>query len=1145
MLFLFSAITDLLQALEDNAASTKKVMKGWLDQKNKDCIESWVKSYKITIESPIVDAVAVLSALFPDKRTDRVYRLQAPSLSKILGRCFKLGTARIKQMDQWKTPGKGDLGVCVERTLRETEHGRILNPVTLDEVDAMLHTIASKCRFSAPGVQSAAKDDGIETSKLIDSIYRRLSSKEAKWLTRMMLKDFSTLEFKSYHVLNSIDPGLVNAMNVHSTFETAVGFLRQQKTLPQSQRLSSTSLKPTIGSKIGRVPYLKGRSVKNVVNLAAGRKMSVEQKYDGEYCQIHIDLAKGDNCIRIFSKSGKESTMDRQRLHKPIKQSLRIGKPDCGFKSKCIVEGEMVVYSEQEGRIMDFHKIRKHVSRSGSFLGTDLDSQAHEYEHLMIVYHDLMLLDDDVVMNSPHSARRRRLQDLVTCGRGMAIISKQKTVEFSSSKGPERLRTLFATAITHRWEGLVLKPSDEPYFSSRQPFKNSPARCWIKLKKDYIPGLGDSADFAVVGAGYDASRAAELKNPKLKWTHFHLGCLRNKKEVKEKNARPYIVIVGALEVNAEMTKHLNQYGQFRALPFGSLQSRQDPFIIDMDRGIPSMSSLFRKPFVLDVVGAGFDKEGNRNCFTLRFPRALKIHSHRDWKDSVSFDELQEMAEASRNVPADTKTEVAGWEKQLDQVDRGAKGSHVPWDLSDDDVDASDEGLAVPSSTAATSKTGRRRSSVAPTIIRMDTQEMNDKEQRLDSGEVVERPSQRSHTSNWSDSNLPTPPRSSPAEQVTPTQRRHALAAAQGSDQSSTPYSRQALSSIQSTVSTDRSRKRSTADDNDETPKARISKRRCVSPLLQQDKAGIDNYSNKMDSNIPANTNPIHGVQKGGSSNKVENFLLPKLSIGAAEALRSKALESHLHTNSKIMAPTSPDRQTTQDDASTSDHDTQSTQQSLISSWNLQPSPSSSQTHQTSTNTLSNLNDYELPDLYHSHIILSADVPGMPYLTSDLLEDYGLAFQSINQVFPTRTSRAVIHPIALTHPTANTNTTTTTSPLLHPNGTTTASSTDIIILLESRRHLSSIELLKFLVGRIPSDGSQVFWVFDWRLVEDVNARGLRDEGGMMERRLLGRFWYERVGDGEGLRWLSGLGKVWDIPEENLEESRGMGRGWLGE
>ena len=375
MPFLFSAVTDLLQALEDNAASTKIAMKGWLDQKNKDHIESWVKSYNVTGDSTTVDVVAVLSATFPDKRTDRVYGLQSPSLSKILGRCFRLGVARIKQLDKWKTPGQGDLGLCVERTLRETEHGPIINPVTLNEIDSMLHTIASKSRFSAPDVRSAAKDDGIETSKMLGSIYHRLSSREAKWLTRIILKDFSTLDFKSYHLLNAIDTRLVNAMDIHSTYEAAVGFLRSQKTISKGQAPLMTSLRPIVGSKIGRVPYLKGRSVKNVIQLAAGRKMSVEQKYDGEYCQVHIDLAKGEDCVQIFSKSGKDSTKDRQRLHGPIKQSLHIGKPDCKFTRKCILEGEMVVYSEQESRILDFHKIRKHVSRSGSFLGTDLDSQ--------------------------------------------------------------------------------------------------------------------------------------------------------------------------------------------------------------------------------------------------------------------------------------------------------------------------------------------------------------------------------------------------------------------------------------------------------------------------------------------------------------------------------------------------------------------------------------------------------------------------------------------------------------------------------------------------------------------------------------------------------------------------------------------------
>lgn len=47
--------------------------------------------------------------------------------------------------------------------------------------------------------------------------------------------------------------------------------------------------------------------------------MSMERKYDGEYCQIHIDLSKkNDEWLKIFSKSGRDSTGDRVRVHEYV-----------------------------------------------------------------------------------------------------------------------------------------------------------------------------------------------------------------------------------------------------------------------------------------------------------------------------------------------------------------------------------------------------------------------------------------------------------------------------------------------------------------------------------------------------------------------------------------------------------------------------------------------------------------------------------------------------------------------------------------------------------------------------------------------------------------------------------------------------------
>lgn len=52
--------------------------------------------------------------------------------------------------------------------------------------------------------------------------------------------------------------------------------------------------------------------------------MSMERKYDGEYCQIHIDMSKkNDGWLKIFSKSGRDSTGDRMRVHEYVSNNTR------------------------------------------------------------------------------------------------------------------------------------------------------------------------------------------------------------------------------------------------------------------------------------------------------------------------------------------------------------------------------------------------------------------------------------------------------------------------------------------------------------------------------------------------------------------------------------------------------------------------------------------------------------------------------------------------------------------------------------------------------------------------------------------------------------------------------------------------------
>jgi hypothetical protein len=74
-------------------------------------------------------------------------------------------------------------------------------------------------------------------------------------------------------------------------------------------------------------------------------------------------------------------------------------------------------------QIEPFHKIRKHVRRSCRSIGTAQDSPVNPDEHVMIMFYDILLLDDIVCATEPHDKRCHRLCSVVQCIPGRAEIS--------------------------------------------------------------------------------------------------------------------------------------------------------------------------------------------------------------------------------------------------------------------------------------------------------------------------------------------------------------------------------------------------------------------------------------------------------------------------------------------------------------------------------------------------------------------------------------------------------------------------------------------------------------------------------------------------------------------------------------------------
>ncbi|GAB1739551.1 hypothetical protein NU219Hw_g4501t1 [Hortaea werneckii] len=502
---------------------------------------------------------------------------------------------------------------------------------------------------------------------------------EAKWFIRILLKNLAPVTVDEKAVLRGFHFLLPDLLRFQNDYEAALLLLHepQLRTIPpQPDRRSedgyranvSSMIKPVVGVKVGRPDICKSWSIEHCLNMMGPRQWVLERKYDGEYCEIHIDQSLSCDpmeCIKIFSKSGKDSTQDRRKLHRTLVDCLRLGQPDCKIKQHAILLGEMVVYSDKDRCVLPFDKIRKHVLRSGVSLGTEADSQAHSYEHLAIVFFDLLLFDDEVVLNRPIEERRQWLREVYDKIPGRAFSAEWKIVDFSESRRAKiMLMQQFAASIAQRCEGLVLKPCHLPYFSL-SPDPSGRTCTYIKMKKDYMVGLGDDADFAVIGASHNAQRAASAGMSGIKWTDFHLGCLLNKQEVVRFDAKPLYRLVHTVTSEAciprPILKTLNTLGAYSATPFQAFRG----YDVQLT-GHDHVSVAFSQPLVVEVLGSGFEKPANCSSYMLRHARVKKLHQDRSWKDCISFEELQEKATNARNRPGLSESqETSNWLSRIE------------------------------------------------------------------------------------------------------------------------------------------------------------------------------------------------------------------------------------------------------------------------------------------------------------------------------------------------------------------------------------------------------------------------------------------------------------------------------------------------
>jgi hypothetical protein len=668
MTIAYTHVCDLLQACEDIRTATRRepvTVTGWKDHCTARLyitLREWFQRHREAITSSGTDKPALMSTLFPDRRRDRVYDMAARSLWKVIaGGLHITGTTREAEMAQAVDRGTLSMSKAVECLMQQVGSNSASGaPPCVEDIEELLEKIAAWSRRSSSTTQSKRGIEPCAQLELrIGEVLRKLSPRDGKWLVRLLLKDLHLVQLPFYPVLGMIHSSLPCAYKIRSRFDAAWSLVQQVDAqsvgiAPQPAKTRNirhyAKVLPEIGVPVVRPLYLKAWSILDIFKVSAGRKMCFDTKMDGEFVEIHYDIAQG---LKTFSKVGRESTDDCRACHGILRQALRIDRSDCAFKQNCIIQGELVVWSDEDGRWLPFHHMRKHMTRNRWRPGTEKDSPAKPHEHLGIAFFDLIKLDDWPVIHEPYYRRRKRLEKLIAEIPGRATLVETQLVDCSAKDALAKVAEILSKGIAEGIEGFVLKPAHAAYIdTSGKPARES-GSCHMKIKVDYISGLGDSLELAAIGACKDIATAEKLGMPEIRWTHFFLAALENKAQVLHSGARKHYRVINITNsgLSGDRLKELCKQCLSRYHLVGD--NSNDPYDYDIDVSdgeYKGMEVIFEEPLILEMKGFGFTIPQNCDRHALRHPVVIKDRSRElTWRDVMSYDEFQALAVTAEKV----------------------------------------------------------------------------------------------------------------------------------------------------------------------------------------------------------------------------------------------------------------------------------------------------------------------------------------------------------------------------------------------------------------------------------------------------------------------------------------------------------------
>uniref|UniRef100_A0A1I8MKT4 DNA ligase n=1 Tax=Musca domestica TaxID=7370 RepID=A0A1I8MKT4_MUSDO len=377
----------------------------------------------------------------------------------------------------------GDLGIVAEQSRMAQRMMFKPAPLTISGVFKKLKDIAN-----APGKNKVTP---------IKDIFIACRGSEARFFIRSLIGKLR-IGIAEQSLINAVATGIVKSKYMDKMKKMGEEKLKSEidevtlilKTTycqcPNYDKIIPTLLEHGIDEIEERCPMLPGvpikpmlaqptKGVSEVLERFDGLTITCEFKYDGERAQIHCDE---NGVISIFSRNQENNTTKYPDI------ICRIGEFSKSGVKSYIIDSEIVAWDVEQKMILPFQVLttrkRKNVD-------------VGEIKVQVCVYaFDLLYLNGEPLVTKPFADRRKLMKENFNETEGMWHFAHAM-----DTSDVDEVQAFLEESIKGNCEGLMVKTlqKDATYEIARR------SRNWLKLKKDYLAGCGDSLDLVVIG-GY-------------------------------------------------------------------------------------------------------------------------------------------------------------------------------------------------------------------------------------------------------------------------------------------------------------------------------------------------------------------------------------------------------------------------------------------------------------------------------------------------------------------------------------------------------------------------------------------------------------------------------------------------------------------